>query len=155
MAPHAARLLDASWCDLDQRITASTGRSIADIINMDGEAAFRVLERTAMAQAIGEAPQVIATGGGWGAEPGNLAAVSGRALVLYLSVDPGIAAFRLAGNRDRPLLTGDSIALQLHATLARREAWYRLADLEVPAGNAPPEAVAAGIATAARQYGGW
>jgi shikimate kinase len=155
VAPHAARLLDTTWCDLDQRIIASTGRSISNIISMDGEVAFRALERAAIAQAIGETPQVIATGGGWAAEPGNLAAVSGHALLIYLSVDPGVAALRLAGNRDRPLLVGDSIASQLHATLARREAWYRLADLEVPAGDAPPEAIAAGIATAARQYGGW
>jgi shikimate kinase len=155
VAPHAARLLDAPWCDLDYRIAEATGRSISDIINMDGEAAFRTLERAAMAQAIDEPPQVIATGGGWAAEPGNLAAVAGRALVIYLSIDPGVAALRLAGNRDRPLLAGDSIASKLHATLRQREASYRLADLEVPSGDAPPEAVAAGIATAARQYGGW
>jgi shikimate kinase len=122
---------------------------------MDGEPAFRVLERAAMAHAISEPPQVIATGGGWAAQPGNVAAVAGRALVIHLSIDPGVAALRLAGTRDRPLLAGDAASAQLRAMLDRREAWYRLADLELAAGDAPPEAIAAGVATAARQYGGW
>lgn len=108
-----------------------------------------------MTQALDEPPQVIAAGGGWAAEPGNLAAVAGRALVIYLSIDPGVAGLRLAGTRDRPLLAGDATAARLRAMLDGREAWYRLADLEVAAGDAPPEAIAAGVATAARQYGGW
>lgn len=148
-------MLDAAWCDLDDRIVRSTGRTIADIINMDGEPAFRVLERAAMAEAIAEAPQVIATGGGWAAEPGNLAAVAGRALVIYLSIDPAVAARRLAGTRDRPLLARGAADAELRAMLERRQASYQQADLELAAGDAPPEAIAAGIVIAARQYGGW
>lgn len=148
-------MLESGWCDLDQCVVAAVGRSITDLINVDGEAAFRRLESAAMERVIGEPPQVIATGGGWAAEPGNLTAVAGRALVIYLSLSPDVAARRLAGATDRPLLAGRSVAEEVAAQLARREPWYRLADIELAAGDAPPEAIAAGVVTAARQYGGW
>ena len=155
VAPHVARLLGSSWCDLDERIVVAARQSVAEIFAAEGEARFRELERIAMEAALAEAPQVIAAGGGWAAEPGNLAAISGRALIIYLSVSPAEAARRLADSVDRPLLTSGVPEEQLARLLAAREAWYRLADLEIAAGEASPEAVAASIATAARQDGGW
>ena len=155
VAPHVSRLLGSSWCDIDERVTAGARQTVSEIFAIEGEARFRELERIAMEAALGEAPQVIAAGGGWAAEPGNLAAISGRALIIYLSVSPAEAARRLAGSADRPLLTTGVPEGQLAALLAAREAWYRLADLEIAAGEASPEAVAASVATAARQYGGW
>jgi shikimate kinase len=155
VAPHVARLLDTTSCDLDERVVAAEGRSIAAIFATDGEARFRTMEHAALLAALDETPQVIAAGGGWAAQPGNLAAVAGRALVLYLSVTPAEAARRLAGATDRPMLTGAPAEARLAELLAARERWYRLADLEIATGSASPEVVAAGVVTAARQYGGW
>lgn len=155
VAPHAARLLESPWCDIDQRIVVQARQSIADIFATRGEAHFRDLERTAMEAALAEDPQVIATGGGWAAEPGNLGAVTGRALVIYLSLAPAEAARRLAGSIDRPLLAIGAPDQRMAELLAAREYWYRLADIEIAAGDASPEAVAASVAIAGRQYGGW
>jgi shikimate kinase len=155
VAPHAARLLGAPWCDLDQRVAADAGRPIAELFATHGEAHFRTLERAAMGRALAEPAQVVATGGGWAAEPGNIAAVDGRALLIYLSLSPENAAGRLAESGDRPLLAGESLASCLTELLHARERWYRLADIEVAVGERTPEAVAASIAVAARQYGGW
>jgi len=154
-APQAADLLDTRWCDLDERIASRAGRSIPDIFAQDGEERFRELERQAMDEVLGEGPQVIAAGAGWAAQPGNLAAVATRALVLYMSLTPAQAAARVPGNTGRPLLSGGAPEQRIAELLAARERWYRLADLEIAVGDAPPDAVAAGIATAARQYGGW
>ncbi len=155
VAPRAARLLGAPWCDLDQRIVAHAGEPIAELFATQGEVHFRSLERAAMAEALGEPPQVVATGGGWAAGPGNIAAIDGRALLIYLSLSPEDAAGRLAGSQDRPLLGSEPLLSRLSELLRARERWYRLADIEVAVGNATVDAVAASIAVAARQYGGW
>jgi shikimate kinase len=148
-----AEALGAAWCDLDQRIEAAEGRSIVDIFAHDGEAGFRDLERQAMAAALAEPPQVISPGGGWAAQPGNLATAELVSLTIYMSVSPEVAARRLGPAADRPLLTGDPLPT-LQELLAQRAAWYALAGVEVDASGSP-ETVAAGIVTAARQYGGW
>lgn len=155
VAPLVAAMLDAPWVDLDAEIVAASGRSIGEIFLAQGEAYFRELERGAMAAAVANGPQVVAVGAGWAAQPGNLPAVAGKALVLYLSVTAAEAARRLEGATDRPLLGDRPDEARLAALLAERSAWYQLADLEIAAGGASPEAVAAGVATAARQYGGW
>lgn len=155
VAPHAAGLLGSPWCDLDQRIAARAGKPITEIFASHGERYFRALERAAMSAVLAEPPQVVATGGGWAAEPDNIAAVSGRALLIYLSLAPAEAALRLAGSGDRPLLASESPVSRLTELLNAREHWYRLADIEIAVGQTPPGAVAASIAVAARQYGGW
>ena len=155
VAPHVAALLGSPWCDLDQRIVARVGQPVTAIFATQGEAHFRALERAVMLDVLAEPPQVVATGGGWAAEPDNIAAIAGRALLVYLSLAPAAAAVRLAGNGDRPLLASESLTSRLTKLLDVRERWYRLADVEIAVGRATPEAVAADIATAAHQHGGW
>jgi shikimate kinase len=106
-----------------------------------------------MAAALDGPPSVIATGGGWAVQPGNLAAAESRALSIYLSLPAGVAAARLHGTDDRPLL-GSAPLERLGELLAERERWYRLAGVEIAADRAP-ELVAEAVATAARRYGGW
>lgn len=106
-----------------------------------------------MARALGEPPQIIAAGGGWATVPGNLEQAEPAALTLYLSVTPETAARRLGAAGDRPLLGGEPLP-RLREQLAEREPWYRRAGLEI-ATDAAPERVAAAVAVAARQYGGW
>jgi shikimate kinase len=155
VAPRVAELLGSGWVDIDDQIAAAAGITIPDIFAQHGEAHFRALERDAVVRAVSGEPGVVAVGAGWAAEPGNLATVAGKALVLYLSVSPREAARRLAGATDRPLLGPRPDEARLAAQLALRGHWYQLADLEIAAGDASPEGVAAGVATAARQYGGW
>ncbi len=129
--------------------------SVAEIFNTDGEHAFRALERGAMESALDSPPQVIAAGGGWAAQPGQLAAAELRALLIYLSIAPEVAARRLEGSTDRPLLRDADSGVRLEQLLDARERFYRLAAVEVAVDHATPETAAAAVATAARQYGGW
>ena len=154
-APHAAKILAAPWCDLDARIVASAGQSISAIFAEHGEPHFRALEHREMLRAVSEPAQLIAAGAGWAAQEGNLAAAAGRALTIYLSLTPAEAAARLAGSNDRPMLTGTSPEQRIADLLTARNRWYRLADIEIDVGRSTPDAVASGIVTAARQYGGW
>ena len=151
----AADLLEAPWCDLDARVEEAAGKTVAEIFDGQGEAEFRRLERLAMDRALAEPAQVIAAGGGWAAEPGNIARAELQALLIYLSISPSDAAQRLTSASDRPMLRSGDLTARLTEILAAREKWYRLAAVEVAVGQASPEAAAAGIAAAARQYGGW
>lgn len=149
----AAELLGGASIDLDQAIAIAAGATIPELFARHGEDHFRALERQSLAEVMAGEPAIIATGGGWAAQPGNLESVAGHALTLYLSVVPEVAAERLGPAPDRPLLSG-SVLPKLRELLASRQAYYRLADLEIDA-SAAAELVAAAVATAARQYGGW
>ena len=72
VGPLVAAALGARWSDLDDLIVAEAGRTIPAIWAEEGEAGFRLRERAAMAAALADGPQVIAAGGGWIAQPGNL-----------------------------------------------------------------------------------
>lgn len=100
-------------------------------------------------------PQVIAAGGGWAAEPGGLEAAELRALIIYLSLSPEIAAERLSGTTDRPLLSDAPHVERLTQLLAARESRYRLAGIEIAVGLLSPERAAQAVAAAAKHYGGW
>ncbi len=153
VAREAAALLGAPWVDLDQAIAVAHGATIPEIFARHGEPHFRDLERQTLALLLEAEPAVIASGGGWAAQPGNLESVAGHALTLYMCVTPEVAAGRLGPALDRPLLTG-AVLPRLRELLSAREHRYRLADLEIDAASAP-DRVAAAVVTAARQYGGW
>ncbi len=156
VAPLVAAELGAPWCDLDERIVATAGCSIPAIWAEAGEPGFRARERAAMLAVLAEPPMVIAAGGGWIAEPGNLQVAEARALILYMSLDPADAARRLAGDGGRPLLQGEGdLTQRLCRLLAVREPWYRLAAVEVAVGTKTPAEAAEAIAQAARRHAGW
>lgn len=98
---------------------------------------------------------VIAAGGGWAAEAGNIEAVETRSLIIYLSLSPEIAAHRLEGATDRPLLSDAPLEARLTEQLALREARYRLAGVEIAVGGLSVERAAAAVVSAAKHYGGW
>jgi shikimate kinase len=132
---------------------AEAGCSIPELFAREGEAAFRARERRAMARALAEPPQIIAAGGGWAAQPGNLDEAELRALVVLLEVSPAVAARRVGAASDRPLLVGDPLP-KLEALAAERAVYHARAGFAIAA-DAAPELVAAALATGARQYAGW
>ena len=94
---------------------------------------------------------VIAAGGGWAAQPGNLEATEGMARTVYLRVSVETAARRLVGTNHRPLLTADSPKDGLGALLQAREPWYLRADATVDADLAPEEVAAQVIQVAMKR----
>jgi shikimate kinase len=122
---------------------------------MLGEAKFREMERAAVAAAQAREACVIVPGGGWAAQPGQLAEAKQNGLVVYLKCHPGTAAKRSQQGEARPLLAGVDPEQRMRALLTDREPFYRLADQQVNTENVSPEAVAAEVMTLARQHGGW
>jgi shikimate kinase len=149
-----AVLLGTRFRDLDAEIVGAMGSDIATIFRERGERAFRAAEREAMARALADPPHLIAAGGGWPAQPGNLEAVAGRALIVLLSCTPETAVARLSGRTDRPLLEGDAGAA-LRALAQVRAPFYARADVTVDTVGRDVEEVAHEVAALARSSGVW
>jgi len=149
----ASERLGCLFMDLDEMVVQASGQSVAEIFGTRGESVFRELEREAMAELLEREPMVIATGGGWAAQPGNVAAAEPRGVLVYLAVSPETAAERIAGNAERPLLALGEPREMLEQMLVAREPFYRLAGLEVDAEAGTPELVAEGVVAAALRYG--
>ena len=151
----AAGMLGAPFADLDELISQSAGLPMPRVFVENGEARFRELERAAMARALEAPAGVIAPGGGWAAQPGNLDPVAGRVVLIYLRVTPAMAAERLGDGAGRPLLTGKNVLTELTRLLEAREAHYRRAGHSIDTDARSPEWVAAAIAALARKHGAW
>jgi shikimate kinase len=153
VASLVAERLGTHATDIDPVLERAAGMSVAEVFASVGEPAFREREREAVVQALYLPPHVIAPGGGWAAEPGNLETVAGRALVIHLAVSPADAAARLDGAADRPLLAGDPLARLTELARLRGPAYGR-AEASVDASDAPP-LVADRVVAVARRAGGW
>jgi len=151
---HVAALLGTRFRDLDVDIVDTAGADIATIFRDRGEAAFRDLERAAMTRALDDDPHVIAPGGGWAAQQGNLTAAAERALVVLLACTAEVAAERLAGTHDRPLLQPDPPGA-LRALAEARAASYARAEATVETVGHDVETVAREVAVLARSRGSW
>lgn len=86
---YVAQRLRWNFVDLDDRIEAFAGRSVAEIFDAEGEIGFRGRESTALAQVLGElaegAPTIVALGGGAYAQTGNVTLLTGfGAPVIFL-----------------------------------------------------------------------
>lgn len=135
------------FIDVDQRIVADAGCSIADVFAHEGEAGFRAREARLLAQALGEDVAVVATGGGAVLAEANRDAMRDAGLVIYLQVDPATQLARLAGDTNRPLLDTPDRARRLAELQAIREPLYRQAAHHLFDSSArSPEAAVAALA---------
>ena len=125
----------AIFIDLDDRIEAAAGRSISEIFAEDGEAAFRGLERAAIAD-LGPADEtdkirrVIATGGGAVVDPRNRWALYRGRTTVWLDGRPEVIAQRLRRSPHiRPLVTGHDPIGTIRDLGHRRERFYAAAGI--------------------------
>jgi shikimate kinase / 3-dehydroquinate synthase len=125
----------ASFIDLDEQIESATGRSIPEIFAEDGEAAFRALERNAVAD-LGEPDpdgtirRIVATGGGAVVDPRNRWHLyRGRASV-WLDGRPEVLAQRLRRSPHvRPLVAGRDPIGTIRDLGGKRERFYAAATI--------------------------
>jgi shikimate kinase len=138
--------LGCAGADLDREIERQAGRAVPAIFEEEGEERFRDLESLALAQALGgEGPLVLACGGGILGRAANRDLLKSRARVVWLTVDPRVAAARLlaSGSGGRPLLSGGPPVERLRALLLRRGPSYAAAaDATVETDGLSPEDVA-------------
>jgi 3-dehydroquinate synthase len=131
--------------DTDEEIERRTGRSAAQIIDVDGEDAFRRVELAAVSELLGEpGPAVIACGGGLFSEPAARRQLLEAAWVVALDAPDSILLSRLGAAPDRPLLRGD-VSARLAELRRRRARAHAEAHLRIDTEVTSPEAAEAAI----------
>jgi shikimate kinase len=138
--------LGRQFVDLDDRIEAAAGCTIAELFTEQGEAAFRGLEAQALASLLAESrePLVIALGGGAFAQERNRQAIAGSgALTIFLDSPLDVLRERCAGLEHRPLARDPERFERLYQ---ERQPIYRLASWTIGTGSGTPEDVVSAIA---------
>jgi shikimate kinase len=150
-----AERLQTAFIDIDTIITRKEGRPIVLIFAERGEGAFREMEKREMETALGLDPSVIAPGGGWAAQPGNLEQARIRSWLVYLKARPETAAERAGPEGTRPVLLGEDPVVRMRQLLGAREPHYLQAEVQVDTERRTPEQVAAEVVRLAHTGAGW
>ncbi|HEV7588138.1 MAG TPA: shikimate kinase [Longimicrobium sp.] len=150
-----ARRLGWEHLDLDREIERREGRSVAAIFAAEGEGRFRELEARATAELASQSQVVVSPGGGWITGAGNLEALGGGTLAVWLRVSPEEAVRRAAASPgERPLLAGADPLEAARRLLEARAPLYAHAGLHVDTEGRSPGEVAAIIQTELRARSG-
>jgi shikimate kinase len=156
-----------SWVDVDEWVVVEVGRSIAELIRVDGEQNFRKIESKGIARAIESGVDVISVGGGALAQQVNRELLAKASNMVQLRIGPEEAAKRVfddeqkalseEGDVKRPLLAidengapfkGDTVeAMQQRVEVLMREraTIYQMASLVLDAETLSAEELAAVI----------
>jgi len=130
----AAHQLGYDFVDTDDLLERKAGKTISRIFAEDGEARFRELEHQLVAEMAGWRKKVIATGGGLGSDPDNLASLKSHALVVCLWATPEAIWQRVRHQTHRPLLQEADPLARIRQLLEQRTPCYRQADVLVHTG---------------------
>jgi shikimate kinase len=128
-----AELLDRPFVDTDDIVVATTGMTVIEIFERDGEARFRELEREAVADACASPdPLVIACGGGAVLDPDTRKRLHASGMVVWLQAPPSVLGARVGDGSGRPLLREGSVATLERLAALRAPAYEDAADVVVP-----------------------
>ncbi len=137
--------LGVGFTDTDALVESVAGKQVSDIFVEDGEAAFRELERAAVARALAAGDGIVAVGGGAVLNPLTQAGLAGHT-VIYLETGFAEAAKRVGFNQARPLLIGNPRATLKILLDQRIPVYQRLATMTVGTDDREPAEIADDIA---------
>jgi shikimate kinase/3-dehydroquinate synthase len=140
-----AQRLGMAFVDTDALVERAARLPVAQIFHRYGEPRFRALERRVIGRVAGGRRQVIATGGGAVLDARNRARLHLAGLTIWLKAKPDVAAERVNGATDRPLLAADRRADRLARLLTQREPYYREALIHIDTSDQTEEDVASAI----------
>jgi shikimate kinase len=141
-----ARRLGRRFVDTDDVVVALAGMPVADVFAQQGEAAFRALERRAVADvAASPEPLVVACGGGAPLDPENRRALRNSGVVVWLRAPVGVLAARVGAGQGRPLLAGDPPGALARLEALREPAYEQSAHAAVETGSRSVEEVAEAV----------
>lgn len=111
--------------DSDHEIERQQGKTIPEIFAQEGEPAFRAMERAFIEHGHPAERTVIACGGGLVVQPGMLAALKARGVVVCLHASLETILARTARHRNRPLLAVEDPEARIRTLYAAREPIYK------------------------------
>jgi shikimate kinase len=139
-----ASRLGCRFLDSDDQVCANTGRTVREIFETDGEAAFRAEEKKALAAAAAASdPVVVAVAGGAVLDEDNRRLLRASGEIVWLRAPTSLLADRVrAGIDHRPLLGDDPATALDRLDVARQPIYEALADVTVDVdGRTPAEVV--------------
>jgi shikimate kinase len=143
----AARL-GAPFADTDNLVAEAAGKPVGDIFVEDGEAAFRKLERAAVARGLdglGTGGGVLALGSGAVLDP-DVRRIIERHVVVYLEAGFGTIAKRTGFDKPRVVIPGNPRGRLRTMLEERRPVYESLAALTMPTDDLTPDEAAADLA---------
>ena len=132
-----------SLVDVDLAITARTGKTVRELWEAGGEAAYRRLESDAVHETLSR-DVVLAAPGGVILDPAVRAAL-GDAFVVWLRADPSALGARVHTGAHRPLLGADPTADLAAMAADRSDLYASVADLIIDTDALGPDAAATRI----------
>jgi len=133
--------------DTDHDVEATAGKPVSDIFVEDGEAAFRALERDAVATALSSHDGVLALGGGAVLDESTRALLASH-VVVFLQVGLADAASRVGLGVSRPLLLGNVRARVKQLLDERTPIYESVATVRVATDGRSPDEVADAVVEA-------
>ncbi len=148
-----ASALQVPFRDADTEIETAAGCSINEIFARFGEEAFREGERKVIARMLGDAPHVLATGGGAFIDDETRARLKADAFSVWISVPLEVLWERVKRRDTRPLLKRDNPREVLESLLREREPVYAEADLKIDSQDGPHNIAVGRIIEALKDQG--
>ncbi|WP_353953555.1 shikimate kinase [Knoellia sp. S7-12] len=137
--------LDVPFHDTDAAIEADQGCSISDIFVLEGEAAFRALERAEVARSASVERGVVALGGGAPMDTETQRVLADQ-VVVFLDVTIADAAKRVGFDGSRPLLAINPRASWTKLMNERRPTYDQVATHHVDTAGRPVSDIVSEIA---------
>lgn len=136
----AARL-DLPFVDADHEIEKAAGRSVSEIFEEFGEAAFREGERRVFKRLVNAGPCILATGGGAYLDAEIRALLDEHCVSVWLNASLDTLVERTGRKNTRPLLRRGNPREILEKMLAERGPVYATADIQIESGVGPHQEV--------------
>ena len=141
--------LQAEEIDTDQWIVEQEGRSIAEIFEAEGEAAFRDIETEAVEKLASGDGRIISCGGGVAMRARNVEALKAGGVVVLLTARPETIFERVRHGESRPVLNGNmNVPYIAQLMEKRRPAYEAAADITVATDGKTVEEIADEIVAA-------
>ncbi|MFA7344447.1 MAG: shikimate kinase [Terrimicrobiaceae bacterium] len=122
-----ASLTGHRFVDTDELVAQAENKSITEIFASGGEEVFREIEGRVLADLVGVAGIVLATGGGAVLREANRVAMKKIGAVAWLDADPDALFERASRSQRRPLLQTENPRKTFGDLLASRRAIYEAA----------------------------
>jgi shikimate kinase len=120
------------YLDSDEQVERATGRTVPEILETDGEAAFRSEEKSALAAAVArDGPVVVSVAGGAVLDPDNQRLLRNGGTVVWLKAELPTLRARVGDGTGRPLLAGDVEGNLQRLYAQRRPVYAELAQVIV------------------------
>lgn len=122
-----AQRMGLEFIDSDHAIEAEQGKSIPEIFESEGEAAFRGMERAFVEGGHAGEGCLVSCGGGLVVQPGMMDLLKSKGLVFSLMATAAGIYERTRHNSNRPLLQVEDPLGEIEKLLAARDPIYRQA----------------------------